>query len=345
MENSVVENGVCSAQTASNKVSESSSVDHLVVMVHGILGRATDWKFAAELFAQTFHDKIIVHCSERNVATLTLDGIDVMGERLAKEVVELIHRKPSVRRISFVAHSVGGLVARYAIGKLYRPPMKENGDMSSSECEEERRGTIYGLEALNFITFATPHLGSRGSKQVPFLFGVSAFEKAASCVVHCIFGRTGRHLFLTDNVEGKSPLLKRMVEDNDEGLFMSALCSFNRRVVYSNVSYDNFVGWATSSIRCDSELPRWETFVNCKYPHIVYEEYCKACPKLGENIFNKLEDELVTSLSYVSWEKVDVSFRKSWQRFAAHSVIQAKGGSKHKEGVDVIHHMLEKFLL
>lgn len=56
--------------------------------------------------------------------------------------------------------------------------------------------------------------------QVPFLFGVSAFEKAASCVVHCIFGRTGRHLFLTDNVEGKSPLLKRMVEDNDEGLFM-----------------------------------------------------------------------------------------------------------------------------
>lgn len=85
--------------------------------------------------------------------------------------------------------------------------------------------------------------------------------------------------------------------------------------------------------------------MNCKYPHIVYEEYCKACPKLGENIFNKLEDELVTSLSYVSWEKVDVSFRKSWQRFAAHSVIQAKGGSKHKEGVDVIHHMLEKFLL
>lgn len=82
------------------------------------------------------------------------------------QVVELIHRKPSVRRISFVAHSVGGLVARYAIGKLYRPPMKENGDMSSSECEEERRGTIYGLEALNFITFATPHLGSRGSKQV-----------------------------------------------------------------------------------------------------------------------------------------------------------------------------------
>lgn len=82
------------------------------------------------------------------------------------QVVELIRRKPSLRKISFVAHSVGGLVARYAIGKLYRPPTKENEDASSTGCEENARGTIYGLEALNFITVATPHLGSRGNKQV-----------------------------------------------------------------------------------------------------------------------------------------------------------------------------------
>lgn len=56
--------------------------------------------------------------------------------------------------------------------------------------------------------------------QVPFLFGVTAFEKLASCVIHLIFRRTGRHLFLTDDDEGKPPLLKRMVEDYDDCYFM-----------------------------------------------------------------------------------------------------------------------------
>lgn len=60
--------------------------------------------------------------------------------------------------------------------------------------------------------------------QVPFLFGVTAFEKVASCVIHLIFRRTGRHLFLTDDDEGKPPLLKRMIEDYDECYFMYVCC-------------------------------------------------------------------------------------------------------------------------
>ena len=72
--------------------------------------------------------------------------------------------------ISFVAHSVGGLVARYAIGRLYRPPKSENvEDSTANRCEVDSRATIGGLKAMNFITVATPHLGSRGNKQVPYL--------------------------------------------------------------------------------------------------------------------------------------------------------------------------------
>lgn len=56
--------------------------------------------------------------------------------------------------------------------------------------------------------------------QVPFLFGVTAIEKVASHVIHWIFGRTGRHLFLTDDDEGKPPLLQRMVDDYDDLCFM-----------------------------------------------------------------------------------------------------------------------------
>ncbi|RAL51353.1 unnamed protein product [Cuscuta campestris] len=335
------------------KESDVSSADHLVVMVHGILGSTTDWKFAAEQFVLTLPDKVFVHCSERNMAMLTLDGVDIMGERLAQEVLDLIKEKPGLRKISFVAHSVGGLVARYTIGRLYSPPIRETIDgLSTDSLGEESNGRIAGLEPMNFVTVATPHLGSRGNKQVPFLFGVTAFEKVAGHVIHLIFRRTGRHLFLRDDDEGKPPLLRRMVEDDGELLFMSALRSFKRRVAYSNVANDHIVGWRTSCIRRNSELPKWEESLNEKYPHIVYEEQCKASDgDLGDSIVveddsqDKLEEELVTLLSRVPWEKVDVSFHSSKIKFAAHSIIQVKAQSAHSEGADVIQHMIDHFLV
>lgn len=61
--------------------------------------------------------------------------------------------------------------------------------------------------------------------QVPFLFGVSSFEKVAGLVIHWIFKRTGRHLFLKDEEEGKPPLLRRMVEDTGDCHFMYAMHS------------------------------------------------------------------------------------------------------------------------
>lgn len=357
METGVERNGVCSALSAnggrdlwSSKDSDSASADHLVVMVNGILGSATDWKFGAEQFVKEHPDKIFVHCSQRNVSTLTLDGVDVMGERLAGEVLEVIQRKPNLNKISFVGHSVGGLVARYAIGKLYRTKTKTGEDSPTNESEENLRGTICGLEAVNFITVATPHLGSRGNKQVPFLFGVPVLERLASCVIHLIFRRTGRHLFLTDDEEGKPPLLKRMIEDLEECYFISALQTFKRRVAYSNVDCDHIVGWRTSSIRRNIELPKWEGVPNENYPHIVYEERCKGydeqldATSLEDVGYDKIEEELVTGLSRVSWEKVDVSFQSIRQRFAAHSVIQVKDESAHIEGADVIRHMIDNFL-
>jgi triacylglycerol esterase/lipase EstA (alpha/beta hydrolase family) len=71
-----------------------------------------------------------------------------------KQVLEVIGERPEINKISFIAHSIGGLVARYAIARLYRP----------------RTGDICGLEPINFVAVATPHLGSRGNKQVSFSF-------------------------------------------------------------------------------------------------------------------------------------------------------------------------------
>jgi hypothetical protein len=80
-----------------------------------------------------------------------------------------------LRKISFIAHSLGGLFARYAISILHSLKAKETGSsanvMPITEGSEISRlapglGTIAGLEPINFITLATPHLGVRGKNQV-----------------------------------------------------------------------------------------------------------------------------------------------------------------------------------
>lgn len=141
--------------------------EHLVIMVNGLVGSADDWKFAAEQFVRRMPDKVIVHRSQCNSATQTFDGVDLMGERLANEVLSVVEQRSGVKKISFVAHSLGGLVARYAIGRLYEPNNRSNSYAGKSRDDVEHlEGLIAGLEPMNFITFASPHLGSSGNKQI-----------------------------------------------------------------------------------------------------------------------------------------------------------------------------------
>uniref|UniRef100_A0A1J3D723 Putative lipase ROG1 n=1 Tax=Noccaea caerulescens TaxID=107243 RepID=A0A1J3D723_NOCCA len=324
----------------------SEKPDHLVVMVNGIIGSSADWKYAAEQFVKKFPDKVLVHRSESNSATLTFDGVDKMGERLADEVLSVISHRIGLRKISFVAHSLGGLVARYAIGKLYEQP----GDASPSKASS---GEIAGLEPMNFITFATPHLGSRGHKQFPILCGLPFLERTASQTAHLAAGRTGKHLFLVDNDDGKPPLLIRMATDSHHLKFISALHAFKRRVAYANVNFDYMVGWRTSSIRRPNELPKPNLLAtDPSYPHIVYVEQgnvdngsCQSISTVVTDESNDLEEEMLHGLGQLSWERVDVSFHNSKQRYVAHNTIQVKTYWLHSDGKDVVFHMMDHFRL
>lgn len=92
----------------------------------------------------------------------------------------MIKRHPSVKKISFIGHSLGGLIARYAIAKLYVRDLTKELPQGNGDCrtdvnvdtgmEEQIKSKIAGLEPVNFITLATPHLGSRWHKQVMHLF-------------------------------------------------------------------------------------------------------------------------------------------------------------------------------
>jgi hypothetical protein len=90
--------------------------------------------------------RIIVINSSCNIGSRTYDGVDVCGSRLADLVLQRVQEERlegrKVVRISFLGYSLGGLICRYAVGKLY----------------------LFGLfphvTPVNFITVATPHLGS-----------------------------------------------------------------------------------------------------------------------------------------------------------------------------------------
>lgn len=56
--------------------------------------------------------------------------------------------------------------------------------------------------------------------QLPFLCGLPFLERRASQTAHFIAGRSGKHLFLTDDDDGRPPLLLRMVNDSDDLKFM-----------------------------------------------------------------------------------------------------------------------------
>uniref|UniRef100_A0A1J3IT68 DUF676 domain-containing protein n=1 Tax=Noccaea caerulescens TaxID=107243 RepID=A0A1J3IT68_NOCCA len=323
---------------------ERAEPTHLVVMVNGLIGSAQNWRFAAKQMLKKYPQDLLVHCSKRNHSTQTFNGVDVMGERLAEEVRSVIKSHPSLQKISFVGHSLGGLIARYAIGRLYEQELPQNS--------EEPKETIAGLAPVYFITSATPHLGSRGHKQVPLFSGSRTLEKLATRMSWCL-GKTGKHLFLADGDDGKPPLLLRMVSDRRNLKFISALRCFKRRIAYANTSFDHLVGWSTSSIRRGSDLPKLQGGpVNDKYPHIVNVEAPGTSSNLEQDHSGTnssgfknfdMEEEMIRELTKLSWERVDVSFRGTVQRFLAHNTIQVKTKMINSAGADVIQHMIDNF--
>ncbi|XP_047312089.1 uncharacterized protein LOC124915420 isoform X2 [Impatiens glandulifera] len=311
--------------------------------------------------------RFLIYASSSNTFTKTFTGIDGAGKRLANEVMEVVKKKGSLKRISFLAHSLGGLFARYAIGVLYSPSTTSSTD-TEPDLEgalPSRKGMIAGLEPINFITLATPHLGVRGKKQLPFLLGVPILEKLAPLIASFIVGRTGSQLYLTDGKPDKPPLLLRMTSDSEDGDFISALASFRSRVLYANVSYDHMVGWRTSSVRRETELVKPPLRSLDGYKHVVDVEYCPPIPSEGpqfspeavkakaaaqktptveENTVEYhdiMEEEMIHGLQQLGWKKVDISFHSSFWPFFAHNNIHVKNEWLHNAGAGVVAHVAD----
>jgi len=78
---------------------------------------------AKRLRAQYPEDKLHLLLAKRNSGSFTYDGIELGGERVCAEIEEELETIKSkggnIKKLSIVGYSLGGLIARYAVGLLY----------------------------------------------------------------------------------------------------------------------------------------------------------------------------------------------------------------------------------
>ncbi|KAF2305314.1 hypothetical protein GH714_003644 [Hevea brasiliensis] len=331
-------------------VNGNNEPDHLLVLVHGILASPSDWTYVEAELKKRLGRNFLIYASASNTYTKTFSGIDGAGKRLADEVMQVVKKTDSLKRISFLAHSLGGLFARYAVAVLYSENAlgtgQSNNLVDSTLPRSARRGKIAGLDPINFVTLATPHLGVRGRKQLPFLLGIPFLEKLAPPMAPILAGRTGSQLFLTDGKPAKPPLLLRMASDCEDGNLYLPL-------VHLDVA---------PSMQMYLMIPPRRSLDG--YKHVVDVEYCPPissdgphfppeAAKAKEAAQNEpsvqntveyqeiVEEEMIHGLQQLGWKKVDVSFHSAFWPFFAHNNIHVKNEWLHNAGAGVIAHVAD----
>lgn len=171
-------------------------------------------------------DKLNILVAKSNSGNYTYDGIETGGERVTQEIEELLNELiqggAPIAKLSIVGYSLGGLIARYAVGLLYS------------------KGWFETIKPINFTTFATPHLGVRTPlrgyhSQLWNAFGARTLSSS------------GRQLFTIDTFrETKRPVLSVLADPSS--IFIRALSEFKSRNLYANIVNDRSAPYYTTAI-------------------------------------------------------------------------------------------------
>jgi hypothetical protein len=169
---------------------------------------------------------LIVLVCKRNAGSFTYDGIEVGAERVAKEIEETLEELArdgyKIKKLSMVGYSLGGLVARYAIGLLHH------------------NGWFDKIYPANFTTFATPHLGVR----TPLLGYANHLWNVLGART---LSTSGRQLFTIDSFRDTGRPLLSILADPDS-IFIQALGRFENRSLYTNIVNDRTAVYYTTGI-------------------------------------------------------------------------------------------------
>ncbi|RYP59562.1 hypothetical protein DL769_008470 [Monosporascus sp. CRB-8-3] len=205
----------------------SLEAGHLCVLVHGLWGNPNHMRSVAKALRAAYpEEQLYILVAERNKGSFTYDGIELGGERVCVEIEEELDKIRSrggkVAKLSIVGYSLGGLVARYAIGLLHA------------------KGLFDQVEPVNFTTFVTPHLGVRSPSR-------GWHNHVWNVLGARTLSMSGRQLFTIDNFRGTGRPLLAILADPDS-IFMSGLKRFKRRTLYANIANDRSAVYYTTGI-------------------------------------------------------------------------------------------------
>jgi Putative serine esterase (DUF676) len=160
-------------------------------------------------------------------------------QEIEEELEKLEQAGQTIKKLSVVGYSLGGLVARYAIGILYSRGVFDKLEPMVSQIEVCLEWD-FANDSENFTTFATPHLGVRTPlrgwhNHVWNVFGARTLSKS------------GRQLFIIDNFRSTGRSLLSVLADPDS-VFIKGLALFKRRTLYANIVNDRTAVYYTTGI-------------------------------------------------------------------------------------------------
>ncbi|KAL5350038.1 hypothetical protein ACLOAV_005075 [Pseudogymnoascus australis] len=252
--------------------------DHLCVLVHGLWGNPNHLKNVAKVLRGKYpEDELHILVSKRNSGSFTYDGIELGGQRVCQEIEEELKRLSesgqAVKKLSMIGYSLGGLVARYTVGLL------------------ESRGLFDGIEAINFTTFATPHLGVRSPNQ-------AVISKIFNVLGPHMLSMSGTQLFTLDDFRDTGrPILEVMADPNS--IFIKGLRRFKRHSLYANITNDRTAPFYTTGIS------KIDPFVDLKAVDVEYLDGYEDIILDPSRPFSPKEKKLLTFYSRL---KLDASF-------------------------------------
>lgn len=174
-----------------------------------------------------------------------------------------------MKKISIVGYSLGGLVARYAIGLLYH------------------KGLFDKVEPVNFTTFASPHLGVRTP-----LLGIH--NHLWNVLGARLLSMSGRQLFTIDSFRDTGRPLLSVLADPDS-IFIKALAKFKQRSLYSNIVNDRSAVYYTTGIS------RTDPFVDMDAINVNYiKDYAPVILDADNPVSPKEQEPVPTALQRVA---------------------------------------------
>ncbi|CCK71862.1 putative lipase ROG1 KNAG_0I00710 [Huiozyma naganishii CBS 8797] len=194
---------------------------HVVILTHGLHSNLTSDLIYIQEEIYKAQDKypneqLVVDGYSGNVCQ-TEKGVKYLGTQLAEYIINTVYDE-KVTKISFVAHSLGGLIQTFAIAYI----------------AVKHPWFFEKVQPVNFIAIASPLLGIVTDNPA-YIKGLLSFG---------VIGKTGLDLGLGVNKDWEKPLLYLLPGEP----VRSVLAKFQRRTLYANAINDGIVPLYSASL-------------------------------------------------------------------------------------------------